>query len=724
MKKNSTKLIKQITALKACCSSVPFILLLFSSVTAFCQATFSVDVPCTGSTNPNSGRINYNGTSYTKSYGYLWHGVSQENRGWARFNINSYVPANATITAAEVTFWVETSSGAAGNNYLRFFTGDPGSLSAANVWTAIGQTSAHEASNADLNPAGQKTRGINAAGITFLNNNIANIVNLGFTRGVGNFGFRIHGADGVGQNSTDINKRPVLKITYTLPCTIPAIPASISGTSNICGTGNQNYSVTPVGGATGYTWSVSGGGNVAGGQGTTNATINWTTAGTYTVSVTADTSCGSSQPRTLIVNVTGAVPTQPASFSTSSNTVCQGQNNVAYTVPAVSGATSYNWAYSGTGATINGSGNSVTVNFSSSATGGTLSVAAVNFCGAGTDQTLNVTVNTIPEQPTSFTTSTATVCASQSAVAFEVPAVSGATSYTWTYSGSGATINGTSNSTSVDFSGAATSGTLSVAAVNGCGTGTAQTTSVAVNSLPTIPSVIAGPTALCSNSTSTYSVVLASGADYVWTLPTGWLGSSTTNSIGVTANTLGGDVQVIATNNCGNSSPSILSISVDTLPLVTLNSFAAVCIGDAPFALSGGSPAGGSYFVDGNTATQFTPSTGAGTYTISYTFTDGNNCNATASETQLVDICTALQEVTELRISIYPNPALSHINIESGKEYSFKIYDALGKFYGDVVASPSGTTKVDLSNFGSGICFIKIFSENICVSQSKISVLK
>jgi hypothetical protein len=90
---------------------------------------------------------------------------------------------------------------------------------------------------------------------------------------------------------------------------------------------------------------------------------------------------------------TCSTPTQPGNFTTSSSTVDLGQTAVTYTVPNDVLATSYNWSYSGAGATINGSGNTVTVDFSSTATSGTLSVTASNACGTSVSQTTSITVN-------------------------------------------------------------------------------------------------------------------------------------------------------------------------------------------------------------------------------------------------------------------------------------------------------------------------------------------
>lgn len=89
------------------------------------------------------------------------------------------------------------------------------------------------------------------------------------------------------------------------------------------------------------------------------------------------------------------LPVQPDAFTESSSEVCQGQTGVVYTVPNDPTVT-YSWDYSGTGVTINGTGNSVTLDFDASATDGTLSVDATNGCGTSSDRTIDITVNPIP----------------------------------------------------------------------------------------------------------------------------------------------------------------------------------------------------------------------------------------------------------------------------------------------------------------------------------------
>jgi uncharacterized protein (TIGR02145 family) len=68
---------------------------------------------------------------------------------------------------------------------------------------------------------------------------------------------------------------------------------------------------------------------------------------------------------------------------TGTTPVCQAQNNVSYSLPSIQYAISYLWNYSGTGGTITNNGNTISINFSITATSGNLSVKGQNSCGDG-----------------------------------------------------------------------------------------------------------------------------------------------------------------------------------------------------------------------------------------------------------------------------------------------------------------------------------------------------
>jgi len=98
-----------------------------------------------------------------------------------------------------------------------------------------------------------------------------------------------------------------------------------------------------------------------------------------------------------------SVPTAPVSISGSAAAI-QGSTGNAYSIATVSGATSYTWAYSGTGATITGgTTTNATIAFSSTATSGNLTVTANNGCGPSAPRTLAITVS--PATAISFSNS-------------------------------------------------------------------------------------------------------------------------------------------------------------------------------------------------------------------------------------------------------------------------------------------------------------------------------
>jgi hypothetical protein len=114
---------------------------------------------------------------------------------------------------------------------------------------------------------------------------------------------------------------------------------------------------------------------------------------TYTLRWTISNGSCTSEDEVLIAFP--VVAAMPSNFTSAPTPVCQGTGGHVYTVPNVSGYT-YNWSYSGTGHTITGSGNSVTIDFSSSATSGILGVTATNSCGTSSPRTISITVNPIP----------------------------------------------------------------------------------------------------------------------------------------------------------------------------------------------------------------------------------------------------------------------------------------------------------------------------------------
>jgi gliding motility-associated-like protein len=179
--------------------------------------------------------------------------------------------------------------------------------------------------------------------------------------------------------------------------------------------------------------------------------------------------------------------------------VCQGQKNVGFYVQPIYCATTYIWNYSGNGATISGSSNSLLIDFANDASSGNLSVTARNNNIDIQSLSIPIEVNPLPLIAGTISGDNE-VCTGQNGVAYIVQPIDNATSYIWNYSGTGASITGSSNNISVDFADSAINGSLIVAGYNSCGTGTiSDDFSIAVNSCIDNPDIINIPNSFSPN---------------------------------------------------------------------------------------------------------------------------------------------------------------------------------------------------------------------------------
>ena len=190
-----------------------------------------------------------------------------------------------------------------------------------------------------------------------------------------------------------------------------------------------------------------------------------------------------------------AAPPVPGAI-TGSVSPCAG-GPVTYSVPVVTGATSYAWTlpagWSGTGNT-----RSITVT-PDSGSGGTISVSAVNACGTSAAQTLAVTVLSLPAQPGVITGDT-DLCPG-AAVTYLVTAVAGATSYNWTLPAGWA---GNAAINSINATAGTTGGNITVAAVNSCGASVAQSLHITVYPSPVVSITQSGGTLSAGSGFATY----------------------------------------------------------------------------------------------------------------------------------------------------------------------------------------------------------------------------
>lgn len=232
--------------------------------------------------------------------------------------------------------------------------------------------------------------------------------------------------------------------------------------------------------------------------------------------------------------------------------------------------------------------------------------------------------------------------------------------------------------------------------------------------VPNQPSSIAGLNNLCIGSGVTnYSVASVSGASsYSWSLPSGWSGSSTTNTISATTGTASGNISVTASNACGTSSASVLNVTVNPLPTITASSSSSIICGPpgqqtATLTVSGASTY--TWNPGGIGASIAVSPSVTSTYTV--TGTSANGCNSTTVLTQSVSACTNVIQLTESSsgLQVYPNPFSSIVNIQLNSEVlpcEMKVYNVIGELvYKEMIEKEK--VEVDLHQLSPGIYFIK-----------------
>ncbi|MBW6491492.1 MAG: thiol protease/hemagglutinin PrtT [Lentimicrobium sp.] len=189
----------------------------------------------------------------------------------------------------------------------------------------------------------------------------------------------------------------LLDLNITRTNLAPGPAGAISGPSAVCqGQNSVTYTVPLIVNATSYIWTLPNGSSGSSSSNSIDVSFS-TTAVSGNIIVYGNNSTGNGAPSSLAINV-NPLPANAGPIS-GETTVCQGQNSVYYTVPAITNANSYTWILPN-GASGSSSTNSITVNYGQSAVSGNITVNGVNSCGNGILSSLPVVVNIKPVQPT------------------------------------------------------------------------------------------------------------------------------------------------------------------------------------------------------------------------------------------------------------------------------------------------------------------------------------
>ena len=505
-------------------------------------------------------------------------------------------------------------------------------------------------------------------------------------------------------------------ITVYASGSAPVVSVQPVGAS-ICSGNTVSLSVTAVN-ATSYQWQI--------------ATASY--SGPYT-NISAATSSGYSSPvlssktyyQVLVTNAYGTTTSDVASIFvtaapaagaiTGTSPICAGQSGT-YSIAAVSGATSYTWSYGGTGATItNGTTNSASVAFSSTATSGTLSVTANNSCGAGAASTLAITVSATPF----INAMTAVACSGSAFSSIPVDVTNGivpsGTTYSWSApvvtgsvsggsSGSGSSITGTLTNPT----GTTQTATYTVTPGKGSCTGSTFTLTVSVN--PPITATATPIDATCNGaSTGSIGLVVTGGTPaytYSWTG-----GVTTQNRSSIAAGTY--VVTVTDSKGCTKTTSNIIvsePAAMVVTPTITPVSCNGASTGSISIAVSGGTGTKTYLWNDGSAQQNRTSSLAADTYSV--TVTDGNSCTQSALGLVVSQPSSGLTVPGTVTNVLCYNGASGAINITAAGGTAPYTYD-----WSDV-AGPSNSE--DRTGLSAGTYSVTVTDANGCTKTVGFTV--
>lgn len=456
---------------------------------------------------------------------------------------------------------------------------------------------------------------------------------------------------------------------------------SVSGSLSVC-----QGSSTTLSAPTGFTylWST----------GSTTQTINVTTAGSFTVTITDGLGCSNSSTVAVAVN------TRPTVTVSGTATVCAGQS---VTLTAVGGAT-YLW---NTGVTTN----TLTVTPSANTT---YSVIGTNIAGCSDTATFSVAVDAIPTMNGTPTITNAGCGLSNGSIT-GVTVVGTGLTYNWTNSAN------VSVGTTADLSNVP-AGVYNLTATKTTGCSAAfGPYSISNPTAPAAATVTIVDSVLCAGETIQMTAASsATGATFTWSGPN-YTGSGATVTIPNATAANAGVYSVTVTANGCTSSSSNKSVVVNNLPAVTVLTFTdTTCVNYSNVTLAG-APAGGTFSGSGVNGASFDPAVaGVGTHVVTYAYTDANGCSNTATTSIVVDACVGLGESAINSIRVFPNPTNTVINVASAREDIAVV--VLTNSVGEVVARTRGT-QLDASQFANGLYFVTAIFEDGSSAVSRVTIL-
>lgn len=255
--------------------------------------------------------------------------------------------------------------------------------------------------------------------------------------------------------------------------------------------------------------------------------------------------------------------------------------------------------------------------------------------------------------------------------------------------------------------------TIQVKGINSTGCKDSTILSIQAASHPSVS--ILGDNSICDGQTTSLSVNLTGVTSYSW--------STGETAITITITPTATEIYTLTALNGPCVSHTEFTVTVNEIPTVNFPPVRALCNNELPISLNA-LPAGGTFIGVGVTGNTFDPSVGEGEYPVIYEYTSPEGCSASQTQTVTVELCVGIEEFNQSAfVKVYPNPALTDINLSSAKLMShMQIMDVTGRLVLNQDIQALSSQQISIANLENGIYFLEVkFTDN---SIAKIKFIK
>ncbi|HOZ88252.1 MAG TPA: T9SS type A sorting domain-containing protein, partial [Bacteroidia bacterium] len=169
---------------------------------------------------------------------------------------------------------------------------------------------------------------------------------------------------------------------------------------------------------------------------------------------------------------------------------------------------------------------------------------------------------------------------------------------------------------------------------------------------------------------------------------------------------------------CLSANPAIITVQVNALPVINIStSSPSICVGEAVTLSASGA---NTYTWSNFSAAPILTHNPAITTAYTVTGTDANGCMNTAVFTQVVELCTGINENrSEDIFRLFPNPGKGEFFIEITEEALMLIFDCKGQKLA-CQRLVAGRNYVSLKEFAAGVYLVKVFTNGRADSKMLI----